>query len=214
MTDKRPCSRRRIAASRPATTITYRRPIPTTSTSGAVKRDVAVSAAGGAGYPMDRHRVACRPAPDWELLAVQTMVEQWKEAGIRVKINVMPSAQYWDVWTKVPFGFTTWAHRPLGTMVLGLAYRTGAAWNESKWSNAEFDKLITEAEGYLDLAKRKVVMEKIERIMLDDGPAVIPVWRAVFNYSDKKIKGYESHPSIYIEAKSGLMRDVCRGRGH
>ncbi len=171
---------------------------------GAVKRDVAKSKAllAEAGYPngIDTE-LACRPAPDWELLAVQTMVEQWKDAGIRVKINVMPSAQYWDVWTKVPFGFTTWAHRPLGTMVLGLAYRTGAAWNESKWSNAEFDKLITEAEGYLDLAKRKVVMEKIERIMLDDGPAVIPVWRAVFNYSDKKIKGYKIHPSIYIEAK-------------
>jgi hypothetical protein len=91
------------------------------------------------------------------------MVEQWKEAGIRVKINVMPSAQYWNVWTKVPFGFTTWAHRPLGTMVLSLAYRTGGAWNESNWSNAEFDKLITEAEGYLDVDKRRAVMAKLER---------------------------------------------------
>ncbi len=171
---------------------------------GAVKRDVAKSKAllAEAGYKdgIDSE-IACRPAPDWELIAVQTMVEQWKEAGIRVKINVMPSTQYWDNWTKVPFGFTTWAHRPLGTMVLGLAYRTGAAWNESNWSNAEFDKLITEAEGYLDMAKRKGVMDKIEKIMLDDGPAVIPVWRAVFNYTDKKIKGYKIHPSIYIEAK-------------
>ncbi len=98
-----------------------------------VKRDIAKAKAllAEAGYPngIDTE-IAARPAPDWELLAVQAMVEQWKEAGIRVKINVMPSAQYWNVWTKVPFGFTTWAHRPLGTMVLSLAYRTGAAWNE------------------------------------------------------------------------------------
>jgi peptide/nickel transport system substrate-binding protein len=171
---------------------------------GGSKRDVAKAKAllAAAGYPngIDAE-IAARPAPDWELLAVQTMVEQWKEAGIRVKINVMPSNQYWNVWTQVPFGFTTWAHRPLGTMVLGLAYRTGAAWNESKWSNAEFDKLITEAEGYLDVAKRRSVIEKIERIMLDDGPIVLPVWRAVFNYTDKKIKGYRIHPSIYVEAK-------------
>lgn len=171
---------------------------------GFMKRDVAKAKAllKEAGYPdgIDTE-IAARPTPDWELLAVQTMVEQWKEAGIRVKINVMPSAQYWNVWTKVPFGFTTWAHRPLGTMVLGLAYRTGAAWNESAWSNAEFDKLITEAEGYLDVEKRRAVMAKLEKIMLDDGPAVIPVWRAVFNYTDKKIKGYKIHPSIYIEAK-------------
>lgn len=171
---------------------------------GFQKRDVAKSKAllAEAGYPngIDTE-IACRPSPDWELLAVQTMVEQWKEAGIRVKINVMPSSQYWDNWTKVPFGFTTWAHRPLGIMVLGLAYRTGAAWNELKWSNPEFDKLLAEAEGYLDLEKRRAVTAKLEQIMLDDGPAVIPLWRAIFNYTDKKIKGYKIHPSVYIEAR-------------
>jgi len=167
------------------------------------KRDVAKAKAllAEAGYPngIDTE-IACRPQPDWELLAVQSMVEQWKEAGIRVKINVMPSAQYWDVWTKVPFGFTTWAHRPLGTMVLGLAYRSGASWNESNWSNPEFDKLITEAEGYLDVEKRRAVMVKLETIMIEDGPAVVPLWRAIFAFSDKKVKGYELHPSIYIDA--------------
>ena len=171
---------------------------------GGVKRDVAKAKAllAEAGYPngIDTE-IAARPAPDWEKLAVEVMVEQWKEAGIRAKINLMPSAQYWNVWTKVPFGFTTWAHRPLGTMVLALAYRTGAAWNESNWSNKEFDGLITEAEGYLDVAKRKDIISKIAKIMLDDGPVVVPVWRAVFNYTDKKIKGYKIHPSIYIEAK-------------
>ncbi len=169
-----------------------------------VKRDVAKAKEllKAAGYPdgIDTE-IAARPAPDWELLAVQTMVEQWKEAGIRVKINVMPSAQYWNVWTKVPFGFTTWAHRPLGTMVLSLAYRTGAAWNEAQWSNAEFDKLITEAEGYLDVAKRKEIIGKIGVLMQEEGPIVLPLWRAVFNFTDKKIKGYKIHPSIYIDAK-------------
>ncbi len=169
---------------------------------GFMKRDVARARAllAEAGYPngIDTE-IACSPQPDWELLAVQTKVEQWREAGIRVKINVMPSAQYWDVWTKVPFGFTTWAHRPLGVMVLGLAYRSGAAWNESSWSNKDFDALLAEAEGYLDVEKRRAVMAKLQQIMLDDGPAVVPVWRAVFNYTDKKIKGYKIHPSIYID---------------
>src|SRR5207245_504550 len=101
--------------------------------------------------------IVCRPQPGWELLAVQAMVEQWKEAGIRVKINVMPSTQYWEVWTKVPFGFTTWAHRPLGIMSLALAYRSGGPWNESKYSNPEFDRLLTQAEGTLDVASRREI---------------------------------------------------------
>ncbi|HXQ65385.1 MAG TPA: ABC transporter substrate-binding protein [Alphaproteobacteria bacterium] len=152
-----------------------------------------------AGYPTGIDvEIAARPQPDWELVAVQTMVEQWKEAGIRVKINVMPSTQYWDVWTKVPFGFTTWAHRPLGIMVLGLAYRTGVPWNESHYSNPEFDKLLSEAEGLLDVEKRRAVMAKLEAIMQDDGPIVQPVWRSLFTFMDKRVKGFKMHPTGYI----------------
>ena len=152
-----------------------------------------------AGYPngIDTE-IACRPQPGWELLAVQAMVEQWKEAGIRVKINVMPSTQYWEVWTKVPFGFTTWAHRPLGVMSLALAYRTGVPWNESKYSNPEFDRLLGMAEGTLDVAARKELMARLETIMQEDGPIVQPVWRAIFTFHDKRVQGFKAHPTLYI----------------
>ena len=152
-----------------------------------------------AGYPggIDTE-IVCRPQPGWELLAVQAMVEQWKEAGIRVKINVMPSTQYWEVWTKVPFGFTTWAHRPLGVMSLGLAYRSGVPWNESKYSNPEFDRLLTAAEGTVDVASRRETMARLEAILQDDGPIVQPVWRAIFTFHDKRVKGFKAHPSLYI----------------
>jgi peptide/nickel transport system substrate-binding protein len=72
----------------------------------ALQRDVAKAKKllADAGYPngIDAE-IACKPDPSVELLAVQAMVEQWKDAGIRVKINVMPSTQFWEVWTKVPF---------------------------------------------------------------------------------------------------------------
>jgi len=144
--------------------------------------------------------IACKPQPAWELLAVQAMVEQWKEAGIRVKMNVMPSTQYWEVWTKTPFGFTTWAHRPLGVMSLALAYRTGVPWNESKYSNADFDRLLTMAEGTLDVTARREIMAQLEKILQDDGPIVQPVWRAVFTFHDKRVQGFKAHPTLYIFA--------------
>jgi peptide/nickel transport system substrate-binding protein len=152
-----------------------------------------------AGYPNGIDvEIVCRPQPAWELLAVQTMVEQWKEAGIRVKINVMPSTQYWEVWTKVPFGFTTWAHRPLGIMSLALAYRSGGPWNESKYSNAEFDRLLSQAEGTLDVASRRETMARLEAILQDDGPIVQPVWRSIFTFHDKRVQGFRPHPTLYI----------------
>jgi peptide/nickel transport system substrate-binding protein len=154
-----------------------------------------------AGHPSGIDvEIACRPQPAWELVAVQAMVEQWKEAGIRVKINVMPSTQYWEVWTKVPFGFTTWAHRPLGIMTLALAYRTGVPWNEARYSNKDFDNLLTQAEGTLDVNQRREIMAKLETIMQEDGPIVQPVWRALFTFLDKRVQGFKMHPTGYIFA--------------
>jgi peptide/nickel transport system substrate-binding protein len=165
------------------------------------QRDVAKAKKllADAGYPngIDTE-IACKPDPAWELLAVQALVEQWKDAGIRVKINNMPSTQFWEVWTKVPFGFTGWTHRPLGTMVLGLAYRTGVPWNEAKYSNKDFDSLLTTAEGTLDVAKRREIMAKLEAILQDDGPIVQPLWRSVFTYMDKRVQGFKMHPTQYI----------------
>jgi peptide/nickel transport system substrate-binding protein len=174
----------------------------------ALTRDVARAKKllADAGYPSGIDvEINCRPQPAWELLAVQAMVEQWKEAGIRVKINVMPSTQYWEVWTKVPFGFTTWAHRPLGVMSLALAYRTGVPWNESKYSNADFDRLLTMAEGTIDVVARREIMAQLEKILQDDGPIVQPVWRAVFTFHDKRVQGFKAHPALYIFAHQLAM---------
>ncbi len=152
-----------------------------------------------AGHPNGiETEIACKKDPAWELNAVQAMVEQWKEAGINVNINLMPSAQFWDNWDKVPFGFTSWTHRPLGFMVLALAYRTGVPWNESHYANPDFDALLTKAEGTLDIDERKEIMKELETIMQEDGPITQPLWRAVFSVMDKNVKGYQKHPTNYI----------------
>ena len=152
-----------------------------------------------AGYPNGLPlEIACKGDPAWELASVQVMAEMWKAAGIDVKINLMPSASFWAVWDKVPFGYTAWTHRPLGVMVLGLAYRTGTPWNESSYSNPEFDRLLTQAEGILEADKRRVVMAQLEQILQQDGPIVQPLWRIVQAGFDRKVKGFRMHPTSYL----------------
>jgi len=154
-----------------------------------------------AGYPNGfETEIYCKPDPDWEPIGVQVMVQMWKKIGVTVKINLLPAAQYWDVWTKVPFGFTTWTHRPLGTMTLSLAYRTGVPWNESGYANPDFDKLLDQAEGTLDVEKRRAIMAKLEHIMQEDGPIVQPVWRKVTAAYSPKVLGFRMHPTACIFA--------------
>ncbi|MBT5434475.1 MAG: ABC transporter substrate-binding protein [Alphaproteobacteria bacterium] len=166
-----------------------------------MSRDVEAAKAllAEAGHPDGiEAEISCKKDPAWELLAVQAMVEQWKEAGINVSINVLPSDQFWEVWDKVPFGFTSWTHRPLGFMVLGLAYRSGVPWNESHYANAEFDAKLTQAEGIVDVDARREIMAELEIIMQEDGPIIQPLWRAIYNVSDTRVMGYGMHPTSYI----------------
>jgi peptide/nickel transport system substrate-binding protein len=113
----------------------------------------------------------------------------------------VPEAQYWEVWTQVPFGFTRWTHRPLGVMVLGLAYRSGVPWNETDFSNARFEELLSEAEATLDVDERRKIMAEIQEIMLEEGPVAIPLWRGLFSFWDEKVQGFDHHPTSYIFAE-------------
>jgi len=133
----------------------------------------------------------------WEQDSVAVFKEDAAKAGINVKMNVMPSAQYWDVWTKAPLSLTSWTHRPLAVMVLGLAYRTGVPWNESSYANPEFDAALTEAESTLDVESRRAKMEKVEKILQDDAVLVQPFFRAVFTAIRDNVVGFEMHPTRY-----------------
>jgi peptide/nickel transport system substrate-binding protein len=133
----------------------------------------------------------------WEQDSVAVLKEDAAKAGINIKMNVMPSAQYWDVWTKAPLSLTSWTHRPLAVMVLGLAYRSGVPWNESSYANPEWDAALDEAESTLDVEQRRVKMEKVEKILQDDAVMVQPFFRSVFTAVRDNVVGFEMHPTRY-----------------
>jgi peptide/nickel transport system substrate-binding protein len=152
-----------------------------------------------AGYPNGFDTEIAVPSDiDWQIGQCEAAAEQWKEIGVRVKLNIMPGAEYWDVWTKVPFGCTNWQHRPIGVMLLNLAYRTGVPWNETGYANPKFDELLNQAGGILESTKRQAVMQKLEEIMQNDGPIVQPVFAESYTFMDKKVLGFSMHPDAYI----------------
>ena len=167
----------------------------------AFPRDIAKAKAllAEAGYPDGfDFEITAPQAPGYLQLGAQAIEQQWREAGVRLKINIMPEQAYWEIWDKAPLTFNVWFGRPLGIMVLALGYRSGVPWNESEWSNAEFDSLLTEAEGTLDVDKRREIMGKLQEIMQEDGPLSMPIWVETFTFMDKKVKGFKMHPTNYI----------------
>jgi peptide/nickel transport system substrate-binding protein len=127
--------------------------------------------------------------------AVEAMRDQMKEAGITLKINILPSTKFWEIWTKTPFGCTPWTHRPLGTMAMSLAYRTGVPWNESHYANPAFDKALDEAEATIDVGARKAKLEVCERMLQDDAAIILPLFRPIYTIVTANVNGYEGHPT-------------------
>ncbi len=138
---------------------------------------------------------------DWRKATTDSVAAQMRAAGMNVKRTVLPGSTFWNDWAKYPFSSTNWNHRPLGTQVLALAYKSGEAWNESGFANEEFDTLLAEANSIADAGKRKAVMAKLQAIMIEEGVTIQPYWRTITRHHKEDMVGVDMHiaylPQIY-----------------
>jgi peptide/nickel transport system substrate-binding protein len=138
---------------------------------------------------------------DWRKNTTDAVAAQLRDAGFNVKRTIIPGSTFWNDWTKYAFSSTNWNHRPLGTQVLGLAYRSGEAWNEFAFNNAEFDTLLDEANSIADAGERSVVMAKLQQILTDEAVTIQPYWRTVYRHAKPGFVGWDMHiaylPQIY-----------------
>ncbi len=134
----------------------------------------------------------------WRKNTSDAAAAMMRDAGINVNRTIIPGATFWNDWTKYPLSTTDWAQRPLGVQVLALAYRTGEPWNETAFSNAEFDTLLADALSIADADQRRVVMAKLQKIMQDEGVIIQPYWRSIYRHHKQNVIGAEMHPTFEI----------------
>jgi peptide/nickel transport system substrate-binding protein len=135
----------------------------------------------------------------WQKNTGDAIAAQLREAGIKVKRTVLPGSTFWNDWTKYPYSMTIWYMRPLGVQCLALGYRTGEAWNESGYSDPNFDAKLKEALAIADPEKRKVVMKDLQQILQDSGVIIQPYWQSLVSHMAKKVKGYGVHQTFQID---------------
>ena len=132
----------------------------------------------------------------WQAGTCDSVAAQIRDAGINIKRTILPGSTFWNDWTKYPFSATEWNMRPLGVQVLALAYRSGVAWNETAFNNAEFDAALAKAMSIADADARRVVMADIEKIMQDEGVLIQPYWRSLFRHFKDNVRGADMHPTF------------------
>ena len=132
----------------------------------------------------------------------QALKEMALSGGFDIQLDIVEPSNFWDRWTEVDFGITAWTRRPLGTMVLALGYTADeqgkpVPWNETRWADEAFSKLLRQAERTLDVAARREVMCKIEDVMQERGPVGIPFWRKVWTIVRAEFQNVRAHPTSY-----------------
>ncbi|MGR3803927.1 MAG: ABC transporter substrate-binding protein [Marinibacterium profundimaris] len=130
---------------------------------------------------------------DWRKNTTDAVAAQLRDAGFNVKRTVLPGSTFWNDWTKYPFSSTNWNHRPLGVQIWSLAYRSGEAWNEFGWENAEFDALLEEALAIADADKRREIAAKGEALIQEEGVTIQPYWRSLYRHYREGLVGTEQH---------------------
>lgn len=150
-------------------------------------RALLAEAGYGDGLQLTLHTPDTGNRPD--LAAV--LKEQWAEAGVNVDISVEPESVYYgdNGWLEVDLGITGWGSRPYPQFYLDVMLVTDAIWNESHFSDPEFDALAATAGTTLNEEERIQAYADIQNLLIERGPIIVPYYFAQFGAISDQFEG-------------------------
>lgn len=141
--------------------------------------------------------VAFAEAPD----AVALYKEHAAAAGIEIALVREPNDGYWsNVWMKKPFCAAAWGGRPTAGIMLATAFKSDAAFNDSRWRVPEFDALLAQARAELNEGKRRELYSRCQRMINMTGGCINPIFADVIDAARANVRGF--FPGNY--AMSGM----------
>ena len=143
----------------------------------------------------------------------QTLFLQREAAkiGLNIDVQKVTTDGYWGaVWLKAPICVVNWNMRPTANIMMTLAFKSDAAWNETYHQDSEFDKILVEVRGVTEPAKRKEMYHTLQEKIHNDNGSVIPLYRNYVDAVSDKVKGLTYVPLNNFggaEAPVTLWRD-------
>lgn len=155
-------------------------------------RQLLAEAGYADGLEIDLNLLDTLNFPD---LAV-VLKEQWAEAGITANVVTLPESVYYgeNQWLEVPLGITGWGHRPYPQFYLDVMLTCDAIWNEARFCDPEFDRLVAVAGSSLDEQERVDAYHEIQRILIEEGPIIVPYFFAEYAVIRDGFDGFQLHP--------------------
>ena len=117
------------------------------------------------------------------------------QIGMKLDMKRVPSDGYWsNYWLKAPIHFGNINPRPTPDILFSLLYKSDAPWNESRFVSEKFDKMLVEARGSLDQAKRREIYNEMQVMVSEQAATIIPAYTSNVDAISAKLKGLEPNP--------------------
>lgn len=114
-----------------------------------------------------------------------------KRAGIVLEIRREPDDGYWsNVWNVAPFCASYWGGRPTQDLRYTTTQLSSGPWNDTRFKNADFDRMLFEARAETDDDKRRALYHGMAVLVRDNSGLILPVFNNYLNASSKKLKGW------------------------
>ena len=124
--------------------------------------------------------------------------DQAAKAGITIEVVHEKDKGYWDkIWKKKGWCMSHWVGRPTPDWMFTQGYALGGSWNETKWKHKRFNNLLHEARGELNEGKRREMYVEMQRIVSDEGGAVIPFFEPFVMAATTKLQFGKVAANLY-----------------
>ncbi|MEA3151742.1 MAG: peptide/nickel transport system substrate-binding protein, partial [Gammaproteobacteria bacterium] len=113
------------------------------------------------------------------------------DCGIAVNVKREPADGYWSqVYVKAPFYASYSDGRATVDGALSKAYKSTSATNDTSWRRPEFDRIANTARGTLDPAKRRELYGECQRMIAQEGGAIIPMFIDHIEAGSTRVRGW------------------------
>lgn len=100
-----------------------------------------------------------------------------RASGINIDVVREPNDGYWsNVWMQKGFFGVVWGGRPTPDMMFTLSHSQDAPWNETRFSDERFQRLLVAARTELDENRRREMYVEMQIIVSRDGGSLIPMF--------------------------------------
>ena len=142
-----------------------------------------------AGFPNLSVELVTSTIADGVIEEAAVFATQAQAAGVTVKVNQIDTTQFYaNSYLKAPFSQDNWGYAPY-LVNASQATVASAPFNETHFSNPQYNALYQQAFASTDPEVHKSVVHQMQRIDYNEGGLIIPLFNPLIDVTASNVKG-------------------------